>query len=122
MKLCLVIDDSNVIRKIAKALLNSMGYEVAEAETGQDAINSCANRMPDAILLDWDMADMSGFDFLVQFNRQFPGAKPHIVYATTENDPVDIARAIKTGADDFMIVPFTRADIEAKFPNGVLAA
>ena len=122
MKLCLIVDDSSVVRKGARTLLNSIGYQVIEAENGQQAIDKCADRMPDAILLDWDMADMSGFDFLVQFKMRFAGATPHIVYATTENDPIDIARAIKAGADDFMIVPFNRADIEAKFPHGALAA
>ena len=122
MKLCLIIDDSSVIRKVARTLLNSIGYEVVEAETGQQAIDMCADRMPDAVLVDWDMADMSGFDFLVQFKLKFSGARPHIVYATTENDPIDIARAIKAGADEFMMVPFNRADIEAKFPHGAIAA
>ena len=108
MKLCLVVDDSKVIRKVAKTLLNSIGYEVVEAETGQAAMELCARHMPDAILIDWDLADMSGFDFLVDFKRQFPMAKPHAVYATTENDPIDISRALKAGADDFLIVPFDR--------------
>ena len=122
MKLCLIVDDSSVIRKVAKALLNSIGYEVIEAETGQAAIETCAQQMPHAILIDWDLADMSGFDFLVEFNRQFPSAEPHIVYATTENDPIDISRALKAGANEFLMVPFNRDAIEAKFPHGAIAA
>ncbi len=122
MKLCLIVDDSSVIRKVAKTLLNSLGYEVVEVETGQAAIETCAQQMPHAIFIDWDLADMSGFDFLVEFNRQFPSAKPHIVYATTENDPIDISRALKAGADEFLMVPFNRDAIEAKFPHGALAA
>ena len=122
MKLCLIVDDSSVIRKVAKALLNSIGYEVIEAETGQAAIETCAQQMPHAIFIDWDLADMSGFDFLVEFNRQFPNAKPHIVYATTENDPIDISRALKAGANEFLMVPFNRDAIEAKFPHGAIAA
>ncbi|MGI9479090.1 MAG: response regulator [Hyphomicrobiaceae bacterium] len=122
MKLCLVVDDSNVIRKVAKTLLNSIGYEVVEATTGQDAIEQCAEQMPHAIFLDWDLADMSGFDFLVEFNRQFAGRKPHVVYVTTENDPIDISRALKTGADEFLMVPFDREALEAKFPHAAMAA
>lgn len=122
MKLCLIVDDSSVIRKVAKALLNSIGYEVIEAENGQAAIDLCTAQMPDAIYIDWDLADMSGFDFLVDFKRQFPTSKSHIVYATTENDPIDISRALKAGASDYLQVPFTRAGIEAKFPHAAAAA
>lgn len=122
MKLCLVVDDSGVIRKVAKALLNSIGYEVIEAETGHSAIATCVEQMPDAILIDWDLSDMSGFDFLVEFNRQFEDATPHIVYATTENDPIDISRALKAGASEFIMVPFDRSAIEAKFPRAAIAA
>ena len=122
MKLCLVIDDSGVIRKVARALLNSIGYQVIEAETGEDGLNICTEQMPDVIMIDWDLPDMSGFDFLVDFKRTFPRQEPHIVYATTENDQIDISRALKAGASDYLIVPFDRANIEDKFPNAALAA
>ena len=123
MKRCLVIDDSSVIRKVARALLNSLGYEVIEAASGADGIAACAEKMPDAILLDWDLPDMSGFDFLVTFNREFSGAsQPYIVYATTENDPLDIARAISTGASRYITVPFNRETLEACFSRTDMAA
>jgi len=122
MKLCLVVENSSVIRKIARTLLTQMDYEVVEAEQGADGIASCAETMPDAILIDWDLPDMSGFDFLVEFKRHYPTAKPHIVYATTENDPIDISRALKSGASDYLIVPFERADIEQKFAQSAAVA
>lgn len=123
MKRCLVIDDSSVIRKVARALLNSLGYEVIEAASGADGIAACAEKMPDAILLDWDLPDMSGFDFLVTFNREFSGAsQPYIVYATTENDPIDIARAVSAGADKYIAVPFNRETIENCFLRAEVAA
>ncbi len=122
MKQCLVIDNSGVIRKVAKALLNSIGYVVIEAETAGAGLDICAERMPQAILIDWDLPDMSGFDFLVEFHRKFPVSRPHIVYATTENDPIDISRALKAGAADFLVVPFDRSAIEAKFPHAAAAA
>lgn len=121
MKLCLVVDDSSVIRKVARALLNSIGYEVIEAESGQDALRTCEARMPDAIFIDWDLPDMSGFDFLVDFKRNFASSTPHIVYATTESDPIDISRALTSGASEFLLVPFDRAGIEDKFPHAFAA-
>jgi two-component system chemotaxis response regulator CheY len=123
VKRCLIIDDSSVIRKVARALLNSMSYEVIEAANGAEGIAACAARMPDAILLDWDLPDMSGFDFLVTFNREFPGpSRPYIVYATTENDPLDIARAISTGASKYVTVPFNRETLEACFSSTDIAS
>jgi len=122
MKLCLVVDDSSVIRKVARALLQRLDYEVIEADNGKDAIARCAETMPHAILIDWDLPDMSGFDFLVEFKQKYPASKPHIVYATTENDALDISRALKTGASDYLMVPFERADIEQKFQHSAAAA
>lgn len=115
MKFCLVVDDSPTIRKVAKLLLNGIGYEVAEAEDGQQAMDQCQIRMPDAILLDWDMPVMDGQEFLSVFTRTFTSRKPFIVYATTEYDPVDISRGIAAGADDFILKPYDRESLEAKF-------
>lgn len=121
MKLCLVVNDWRVIRKVAKALLNSIGYEVVEAETGEGALRFCEDQVPNAILIASDLTDMSGFDFLVQFAKRHPNRSPHIVYSTIANDPIAISRAIQLGATDFITTPFTRADIEAKFPHAAVA-
>ena len=115
MKLCLVVDDSAIIRKVAKCMLNSIGYEVVEAENGQQAMDQCQIRMPDAILLDWHMPVMDGQEFLSLFSRTYRGTKPFIVYATTELDPADISRGTAAGADDFILKPFDRASINEKF-------
>jgi len=115
MKLCLIVDDSSVIRKVAGTILASLDYEIIETDNGQQAIDRCQVQMPDAILLDWHMPELGGQDFLTLFKRTFTGRQPWIIYATTENNPVDIARAIAAGADDYVIKPFTRADLEAKF-------
>ena len=115
MKYCLVVDDSKTIRKVAKTILTSIGYEVGEAEDGQQAMDQCQIRMPDAILLDWSMPVMDGQEFLALFARTFRSRKPYIVYLTTEFDPTDISRAIAAGADDFMLKPFDRESLQAKF-------
>ena len=74
MKRCLVIDDSSVIRKVARALLNSLGYEVIEAASGAGGIAACSEQIPDAIKLEWDLPEMSVFNFLVTLNREFSEA------------------------------------------------
>jgi two-component system, chemotaxis family, chemotaxis protein CheY len=122
MKLCLIVDNSSVVRKVAKYVLNSMGYEVIEAENGQHAIEQCQLRLPDAILIDRDMPLMGGQDFLTMFIRTLKKRKPYIVYSTIENDTLDIARALSMGADDYVLKPYERDDLISKFDRSLLAA
>jgi two-component system, chemotaxis family, chemotaxis protein CheY len=122
MKLCLIVDNSSVVRKVAKYVLNSMGYEVIEAENGQQAIEQCQLRLPDAILIDRDMPLMGGQDFLTMFIRTLKKRKPYIVYSTIENDTLDIARALSMGADDYVLKPYERDDLISKFDRSLLAA
>ena len=94
-KRCLVIDDSDVVRRVAKQILTSMDFEVSEAENGEQALDACRAAMPDAIIVDWQMPVISGLEFISLLRNQPDGEKPVIVYCTTENDPQDIARALR---------------------------
>ena len=113
-KRCLVIDDSDVVRRVAKQILTSMDFEVSEAENGEQALDACRAAMPDAIIVDWQMPVISGLEFISLLRNQPDGEKPVIVYCTTENDPQDIARALSAGADDYMMKPFDRKMLRAK--------
>ena len=115
MKSCLIVDDSTVVRKVARRILEDMDYIVEEAEDGQDAFDKCRQEMPDAILLDWNMPIMSGLEFLKLLRAYVGGDKPHIVYCTVENDIGAIAMALKAGASDYMMKPFDRTILETKF-------
>ena len=115
MKSCLIVDDSSVVRKVARRILEDMDYIVDEAEDGQDAFDKCRQEMPDAILLDWNMPIMSGLEFLKLLRAYVGGDKPHIVFCTVENDIGAIAMALKAGASDYMMKPFDRTILENKF-------
>ncbi|HRD78895.1 MAG TPA: response regulator [Hyphomicrobiaceae bacterium] len=115
MKHCLIVDDSSVVRKVARQILEGMRFEVAEAENGQQALELCQSQRPDAIIVDWHMPVMGGLDFLNAYRHMHGSQRPFIIYLTTENDPVDISRAFAAGADDYVLKPFTRENIEAKF-------
>lgn len=78
--------------------------------------------MPDTILLDWSMPIMSGLEFLKLLRAFIGGEKPYIVYCTVENDIGQIALARKAGANDYMMKPFDRLILEAKFDPERLAA
>ena len=64
MKSCLVVDDSKVIRKVARHILEGLDFAVAEAADGREALDHCVATPPDVILLDWNMPVMSGMEFL----------------------------------------------------------
>ncbi|MFM9940645.1 MAG: response regulator [Hyphomicrobiaceae bacterium] len=121
MKHCLVVDDSDVIRKVARRILETMNFEVTEAENGQEGVERCKAQMPDMVLLDWQMPVMSGLEFLGALRLANLERKPFVVYCTTENDPVEISKAIAAGADEYMLKPFDREAIEAKLALAGLA-
>jgi two-component system, chemotaxis family, chemotaxis protein CheY len=115
MKQCLIVDDSSVVRKVARRIMEELDFNVAEAEEGAQALDMCRQAMPDLILLDWSMPVMDGVEFLLQLRKQLSGGdKPKVVFCTTENDVAQIAKAMRAGADDFLLKPFDRDIVEAK--------
>lgn len=121
MKHCLVVDDSAVIRKVARRILEGLAFRISEAEDGQRALEQCRAEMPDAILLDWNMPVMDGYEFLKQLRRLPDGAGPKVVFCTTENDVAHIARALHAGANEYIMKPFDRDIMAAKFQEVGLA-
>jgi two-component system, chemotaxis family, chemotaxis protein CheY len=115
MKTCLVVDDSSVIRKVARRILEGLEFEIAEAEDGEQALDACRGKMPDAILLDWNMPKMDGYEFLRSLRKMPQGDRPKVVFCTTENDVAHIARALHAGANEYIMKPFDKEIVEAKF-------
>jgi len=114
MKTCLVVDDSKVIRKVARHILETLGFQVSEAADGREALDSCRAAMPDVILLDWNMPVMSGMDFLRALRETTLAARPKVVFCTTENGMAHIRAAIEAGADEYVMKPFDRDTLESK--------
>ena len=115
MKTCLIVDDSSVIRKVARRILEAMHFEIQEAEDGEQALHACRQQLPEAILLDWNMPKMDGYEFLRSLRRLPGGDGPKVVFCTTENDVAHIARALHAGANEYIMKPFDREIVEAKF-------
>lgn len=115
MKTCLVVDDSRVVRKVARKILEELGFVCAEAEDGKQAMESCAGKMPDAILLDWNMPVMSGIEFLRRLRKMNGGEHPKVIFCTTENDLAHIQEALSAGANEYIMKPFDSDIIQNKF-------
>ena len=121
MKTCLVVDDSSVIRKVARRILEDMNFTVDEASDGEEALEKCRGAMPDSIFLDWNMPVMDGLEFLKALRSEEGGAEPKVVFCTTENDVAHIAKAMRAGANEYIMKPFDREIVEAKFAEVGLA-
>jgi len=122
MKTCLVVDDSSVVRKIARRILEEMDFEITEAEDGAQALEVCRNTMPTAVLLDWNMPVMDGYEFLGHL-RELPGGElPKVVFCTTENGMDHISRALHAGANEYIMKPFDKDIVTAKFQEVGLVA
>lgn len=115
MPFCLVVDDSRVVRKVARRIVEDLGFACEEAEDGQKAFDFCAQKMPDAILLDWNMPIMSGIEFLEKLRAMPAGDSPKVIFCTTENDMAHIQRAMTAGANEYIMKPFDSEIIESKF-------
>jgi two-component system chemotaxis response regulator CheY len=112
---CLVVDDSRVVRKVARRILEDLSFECDEAEDGLLAYEYCKESMPDCVLLDWNMPNLSGIGFLEKLRSLEDGAKPKVVFCTTENDLDFIQEALSKGADEYIMKPFDHDIIETKF-------
>ena len=114
MKTCLVVDDSKVIRKVARHILETLNFQVSEAGDGREALESCLASAPDAVLLDWNMPVMTGMEFLRALKDSAVTQRPKVVFCTTENGIAHIRAAIEAGADEYVMKPFDRETLESK--------
>ncbi|GJE42930.1 response regulator [Methylobacterium soli] len=121
MKTCLIVDDSAVIRKVARRILENLDLDVSEAEDGAKAMEQCSAAMPDVILLDWNMPNMDGYAFLRALRQAPGGGIPKVLFCTTENDVGAIARALHAGANEYIMKPFDRDILTAKLEQVGLA-
>lgn len=111
---CLLVDDSRVIRKVAHRIIAELGYQVIEAENGEEALARCRVAMPDLILLDWEMPVMSGVEFVAALRRLEGGGRPKVVFCTSRGETANVYQGIGAGADEYVTKPFDQDTLLAK--------
>lgn len=111
MRRCLFVDDSALIRKVAKRILNDAEMLVSEAESASDALSMCAAEMPDVIIVDSILPDMETPDFIRHVRAMPAPVKPQVLICLVEMDVPSIMRAKRAGAQGFMLKPFDRAQL-----------
>jgi len=114
-RVCLITDDSPFVRKIARKALTKFGFEIDEAENGEVALGKCRERMPDVILLDWNMPVMDGLEFVVSLRATEGGKAPNVIFCTSETDVEHVRLALDAGADEYLMKPFDTESLIMKF-------
>ncbi|MCU0609668.1 MAG: response regulator [Chitinispirillaceae bacterium] len=112
----LLVDDSATMRRILKGQLTLLGLtDIIEAGNGKLAIDTLTSTPGiDLVLLDWNMPEMDGFTCLKQI-RANPALKAvKVIMCTSEADKAKVVEAIKAGANNYIVKPFTPETIKEK--------
>ena len=116
MQRALIIDDSRAIRRILGSVVRELGFEVAEAENGRQALETLTGMQPPAeiVLIDWNMPEMNGLEFVshVRADRRCNGVKLMMVTSVTEAD--QMVKALTAGADEYIMKPCTKEALHDK--------
>lgn len=111
----LIVDDSKIVRKVTRKIFEKLGFDdIEEAEDGTIAYESCKQRMPDIIMLDWHMPNTNGITFLKQLRDMPGGSQPVVIFCTTETNFDCISEALASGANEYVMKPFDESIIEGK--------
>jgi len=111
----LIIDDSKAMRHILGKMLSGLGFEVAEASNGLEALEQLKLMgKPDLALVDWNMPEMNGYEFVraVRAEQNYDGVL--LMMVTTETEMENVVRALAAGANEYVMKPFTKEIILEK--------
>ncbi|MBX9678079.1 MAG: response regulator [Gemmataceae bacterium] len=111
----LVIDDSRAMRVILGGMLKQLGFEVADAENGRVGLDRLRSmEQIDIVLVDWNMPEMNGYEFLVNMRAERKYDEVRIMMVTTETEMSQMQKALSSGANEYVMKPFTREVIQEK--------
>src|SRR6185312_2011169 len=115
MKRCMFVDDSSVIRKVAKRILGGPDMLVIEASTGPEALEMCAADMPDIVVVDGTLEDMQAEEFIRNVRTLETAITPQILISLIEVNIGAIMRAKRAGAQGYLLKPFNRSQLIERF-------
>lgn len=107
----LVVEDDPRIRRVVQMVLSSEGFEVAEADTGEDALEQLARRSFDVVLLDLMLPDLDGFEVCRRIRRT---SDAPVIMVTARADSHDVVAGLEAGADDYISKPFVPKELSAR--------
>jgi len=111
----LVVDDMSTMRKIVGKILKDMGYtNIVEAADGNQAWEAVQKDSIGLIISDWNMPNCSGLDFLKKVRGDSRFKKTPFILVTAEAEQHQVAEAVKSGVDQYVVKPFSKDALEAK--------
>lgn len=114
MTTCLIVDDSKIVRKVVRRIVEVFGFTILEAENGREAVDQARAHAVDVMLLDWNMPVMDGMECMIEIRADASMHQPKIIFCTTENEFSKIQQAMMNGADEYVMKPFDEAIIAGK--------
>jgi two-component system chemotaxis response regulator CheY len=116
MARALVVDDSRAIRKILANTLTELGFEVREAANGREALEvmDVEKSAVSLVLVDWNMPEVNGLELVERLRRRPDLASLVVIMVTTETDLEHIRAALKAGANEYVMKPFTKEILREK--------
>ena len=112
----LIVDDSSVMRKVIKAAADVLDLETEEAQDGVEALKTLSEKYSeiDLVLLDWNMPGITGFEVLEKIKSTENYKDIPVMMVTTEGHKTSIVAAVRAGADNYLVKPFTVDELESK--------
>jgi two-component system chemotaxis response regulator CheY len=105
----LVIDDSRAMRALLSRILGELGFAVAEASNGREGLEHLrAHGAPDIVLVDWNMPEMSGIEFVHAVRAVPEYESVRLIMVTTETEMTRVVKALRSGLDAYVMKPFTK--------------
>jgi two-component system chemotaxis response regulator CheY len=113
--LALIVDDSKAMRLMIGRIMRELGFETVDAPNGKEALTrvAAAGRL-DVALVDWNMPEMNGYEFLCSLRAGKVQAKVPVIMVTTETEISQMCRALEAGANEYVMKPFTRDVLREK--------
>lgn len=113
MQRCLILDGTEIFRRITRTILSDFGFETVEAASGAEAMTHLQKQDFDLVLIDAHITDMSPLNILRHIKARAAG-RTYVLYCTLEYDVVELQRAHAAGANDVLVKPFNRASLAQK--------
>jgi DNA-binding response OmpR family regulator len=113
-KLILIVDDLEDNRTLLQRALKSSGYATESAASGPEALSKISRRLPDMVLLDWMMPQLSGLETLRAIRENHPSSRLPVIMCTAIGEEMSVVAAINAGANDYMTKPISLPILRAR--------
>jgi len=110
----LIVEDEPAQMELISYNLQAQGFQILQANNGDDALTLVAEVLPDLIVLDWMLPGVSGIEVCRQIKKQKNTGKIPVIMLTARGEEADRVRGLDTGADDYVVKPYSVNELVAR--------